>query len=152
MSMDTATELDAELAALLQRKEKLTQLVKVMRDVRRLERELGRCNPQIDGIVKVAGDQVVVEFGITWDELLAKCRMEKIAEARSVVCYLCRQFGCGLADTGEKLRINHTTVLYADQRVRQRIEQEPKFAERVKKTLARVRADLIEKKLIDPMP
>ena len=148
--MITSTTLDAELAALLEREKKLKAIRAVTYRIQKIEAKMGRLGPEASKTLAIIGKHVSREFGVKWDEIMAKTKIQHICEARQVVCYLARTFGCGLNNIGLQLRVDHGTVHHAYHKIRDRMSVETRLKSRID-TLEKIcRAELITAKLIDP--
>ncbi len=123
--------LDAELAALLEREKKLKVIRAAQIRVWKLEAKLGVASRDATKTLRIIGDFVSMEFNVKWEEIMAKTRIAHICEARQVVCYIARSFGCGLSDVGRQLRVDHGTVNYAYHKIRGTMEVEALFRKRV---------------------
>lgn len=73
--------------------------------------------------------RVSAEFGVSVLDIRSARRGEGAAEARQVVMYLARQHTTmSLPQIGREVGRDHTTVMHAVSRVRERIRLEPGFA------------------------
>lgn len=65
-------------------------------------------------------DLVCGSYKVSPEDLSSKSRLKRIAEPRSLVCYLCRRYtDLSLAEIGRLINRKHTTVLYAVDRIEQ---------------------------------
>lgn len=80
-------------------------------------------------------DLVSREFGIPVVEILGRRRTAPVAQARQVACYVGTLLpGMGLVALGRHLGgLDHTTVMYARDRIGERLRLEPILAERVQR-------------------
>ena len=78
-------------------------------------------------------EQVALEWQITVDSLLGRDRSQKIAEPRQVAMYLMRkETNASLPQIGEVLGgRDHTTVMYAIQKIANQIETKAELRKRV---------------------
>lgn len=129
--MITNDTLDAELAALLEREKKLKQIRAAQIRIQKLETKMQRCGTAAGAALKVIGGLVSAETGVQWDEIIAKTKIQRIVDARQMVCYFARRFGCGLADIGRQMRLDHGTVHYAYHKIQNLISVDKKFAARL---------------------
>lgn len=91
-------------------------------------------------------DLVSREFQVTPAEILGGSRFPRIAEARHAVRWLMWiTSGCSMNELGRNLGCDHALIRYSCVVIQNRLDTEPKFAER----MGRLKADAIE---IAPKP
>ena len=149
MSLLTNEILDAELVALLEREKKLKQIRAVQIRVQKLEAKLIRPAREVGAMLVIVGNYVSQETGISWDEIQSKTKIQRIADARQMVCYFARKFGGGLSDIGKQLRIDHGTVHYSYHKILDWMSSDKKFAARMTALEPKIRAELVENGLIE---
>jgi chromosomal replication initiation ATPase DnaA len=147
--MITNDILDAELAALLEREKKLKKIREVQIRIQKIEAKMGRVGPAVGKALVIIGRHVCLEFDVRWDEVMGKTKIQYICDARQVVCYLARRFGCSLSGIGLQLRLDHGTVHHAFHKIRDRISVEPKFKPRIATLEETCRKELIKAGLIE---
>jgi chromosomal replication initiation ATPase DnaA len=146
--MDAET-LEAELKSLLEREKKLKQIRTVQIRVERLEAKMSRISVGSSAVFKIIGERVEKEFGIKWSDIMAKTKIHKICEARQIVCYLARTFGCHLVDAGRQMRIDHGTVHHAYHKISDLMSIDEKFKARITALEISCRAELERRGLIE---
>lgn len=84
---------------------------------------------------------VCAEFNITNEALMSNKRSKQFVEPRQVAMYICHKLTklslTEIADTFE--RKDHTTVLHACKKISKRLEDEPKFSDRVSDIIERIK-------------
>lgn len=79
-------------------------------------------------------------FGITRDELLADCRQRRFARPRQIAMYLARSItGASWSNLGREFCRDHTTVLHANEFVRDELINDPYS----RGAIAEIREDLV---------
>lgn len=112
-----------------------------------LEARLARCEAQLSGnqlvppwmrdILQAASD----EFGVTPDHLVGYGRARLTSTARNVAMLVARDHTMfSYPQIGRALGRDHTTVIHARDGVAARMREEPAFAERVARVVARFQA------------
>lgn len=74
---------------------------------------------------------VAAEFGVSTQTLDSNERTQKVAWARMTAAYLCRTTitpELSLPNIGQQFGRDHSTIIHACKRVRQRTEADPEFA------------------------
>ena len=87
--------------------------------------------------------EVVAEyFGLTTDELTGKGRAKHLVSARQIAMYLCRELTeLSLPKLGHAFGgRDHTTVMYAERRIREGITEDKKTFDQVQELLTRVKS------------
>ena len=145
----TSDQLDAELAALLEREKKLKQIRATQIRIQKLEAKMQRCGPMTGATLKIIGELVSLETGVQWDDIMAKIKIQHIADARQLVCYFARKFACGLSDVGRQLRIDHGTVHYSYHKILGLLGTDKKITAQVNKLEPLIRAALEKEGLLE---
>ncbi|MBT0567739.1 chromosomal replication initiator protein DnaA [Williamsia sp. CHRR-6] len=79
-------------------------------------------------------------FGITVDELRGPGKTRDLAQARQISMYLCRELtDLSLPKIGETFDRDHTTVMYADKKIRKEMAERRKVYDHVQKLTARIK-------------
>ena len=88
-------------------------------------------NNEIVSIIEI----VAKEYNLTKDILISRQKDDNVAEARSIAIYLCRKkTNCSAQEIGDNFgNRDHTTILHAETSVKQKMESDQEFAEKVKR-------------------
>ncbi|MCP2159897.1 chromosomal replication initiator protein [Williamsia serinedens] len=79
-------------------------------------------------------------FGISVDELRGPGKTRSIAQARQISMYLCRELtDLSLPKIGETFDRDHTTVMYADKKIRKEMAERRKVYDYVQELTARIK-------------
>ncbi|GAB2645428.1 chromosomal replication initiator protein DnaA [Gordonia jinhuaensis] len=79
-------------------------------------------------------------FGITVDELRGPGKTRSIAQARQISMYLCRELtDLSLPKIGETFDRDHTTVMYADRKIRKEMAERRRVYDHVQELTARIK-------------
>jgi len=147
--MKLVDPLDAELAGLLAREKKLKAIRVVQIRIQKIEATLERVAPEASKTLLIIGQHVSADFGVSWDQIMAKTKLQYICDARQVVCYLAREFGVQLADCGRQLRLDHGTVHYSHKKIRDRMSVDARFKVRIEGLEKLCRAELKKEGIIE---
>ena len=86
----------------------------------------------VEKIVK----RVIVNYRITKDELLSKKRNREFVESRQIIMYAMREkFGYTFREAGAYFGKDHATALYGIRNIRNLIETNKKFNQKIKELL-----------------
>ena len=73
------------------------------------------------------------EFGLSFNQIRAKCRKKNVVFPRQVAIYIaCKQQKWTISRIGHYLNIDHTTAMYARNRIASKIEGDPELRDRIK--------------------
>ncbi|CAM2908638.1 chromosomal replication initiator protein DnaA [Skermania piniformis] len=79
-------------------------------------------------------------FGITIDELCGPGKARQIAQARQIAMYLCRELtDLSLPKIGQTFGRDHTTVMYAEKKIRKEMTERRKVYDQVQELTARIK-------------
>lgn len=98
------------------------------------------------GALNIIADEVCSSMGVRLSELFSRSRVERIVRARHVVCYLARQLtDLTQKDIGQWIGRDHASVCIGEQRVKDTMDVENRFANLVYKIRLKAMAKLNEK-------
>jgi hypothetical protein len=104
--------------------------------------------------IQTAIEVVAASRGITLEELIGQARTRAFAWARQEVCWIAREEGLGsYPQIGARLGgLDHTTVLYGERRVAQRMAASVDYAREMRAMRDAVAERLAEPAVIGPIP
>lgn len=98
-----------------------------------------RKKPVLDSIKIKVLEVVCLEYGVTVKELQSKSRKHEIVEPRQIACYLLRKFAhMSCIAVGKEFFRDHTTVLVAEQAVKDHMAYEEGYRERVSRIIEKI--------------
>ncbi|MEF3280713.1 MAG: chromosomal replication initiator protein DnaA [Elusimicrobiota bacterium] len=90
----------------------------------------------IDDIQKIIAE----EYGITVEEIKSKQRSERFAIPRQIAMYIaCEITNISLPDIGKAFDKDHSTVIYARDKIKQLLNSEPFFAEKINNLINKIK-------------
>lgn len=145
--MSRTLDIDEELRALEQRQIKLQRLIALRKDVAALENSslTGAHRFDTTTAIKIICEEVCQEFSLNMEMLVRKSREEYIAIPRFVVFYLSRQMcDVTLQGMGRIFGKDHGTVIHGCRKVRDRMDVDKEFADKLAKLKSTVENRLKE--------
>jgi chromosomal replication initiator protein len=134
-------DIDLEIRELERRKWKLIKLASLRKEVCDLEKGELSCQ----ATVRIVATETCEKFQITIDRITTRRRTDEVAVPRQVIFYVAREL-CDVSSTelGRLFKRDHGTVLHGVAQVKNRMDVDGLFAEKVKSIMAAVQKRMAE--------
>lgn len=132
------------MQTLERRKSKLLRLLKLRGEVAKLESATMQ-GTDAKVILNIITQEVCSKFNVSMEALMSQCREANVCVPRQLVFYLGHEINripCN--QIGRAFQRNHTTILYACQSIKNRLDTDEAFTETVSSVILACKARMAE--------